>query len=80
MLHVSIALLLLSLVAGIIGFSGLATGYAEAGRVSFAVFMGLFLVCAAVSSWRARSKPEQLRSRRRQHPIGGPGSPPTGIG
>ena len=78
-LQISIVLLLLSLVAGIVGFSGLATDYAPAGQVLFAIFIGLFLLCAVAGAWRARQNAEQSHSNRRQGPFGGPGSQSKGV-
>lgn len=52
MLQLAIVLLLLALVAGALGFSGMMANFAWAAQLLFYVFLVLFLISAAASAMR----------------------------
>lgn len=54
MLQLAIALLLLSLVAAVFGFGGIAANFAGVAQILFFVFIVLFLISAVAGSMRGR--------------------------
>jgi len=55
MLSLAITLFILSVIAGILGFGGLAGGLTSIAQICFFVFIVLFLVSAVTSALRGRA-------------------------
>jgi uncharacterized membrane protein YtjA (UPF0391 family) len=56
MLHLALLFLILSVLAGIVGFAGVGNGVALGARIALLVFLLLFIVFAVASSIRATSR------------------------
>lgn len=55
MLQLAIAMLLLALVAGLLGFTTIAGGLATIAKVAFFIFLVLFIVSAVAHAFRGRT-------------------------
>jgi uncharacterized membrane protein YtjA (UPF0391 family) len=54
MLQLAIVLLLLSLIFGVVGYTGVAMQFAGVAQILFIVFVVLFLISAVASALRGR--------------------------
>jgi uncharacterized membrane protein YtjA (UPF0391 family) len=52
MLQLAIVMLALSLVAGVLGFTGVMAASANVAQILFGVFLALFVIAAIASAWR----------------------------
>lgn len=55
MLHWAISFLVLALIAGVLGFGGIATASIEIAQILFFVFIVLFIISALVGALRGRA-------------------------
>jgi uncharacterized membrane protein YtjA (UPF0391 family) len=55
MLRLAILFLVLSLIAALFGFGGVAAAFADIGRILFVVFLVLFVVAALAAALRGRA-------------------------
>lgn len=55
MLRLSILFLVLALLAAIFGFGGVAVAFADIAKISFVIFLVLFVLAALVGAFRGRA-------------------------
>ena len=55
MLRLAITLLILAVIAGVLGFGGLAGGLSSFAQIAFGVFIVLFLISAVMSALKGKA-------------------------
>ncbi len=57
MLRWAVTFLVIALVAGVLGFSGIAAGAVDIARILFIVFIALFLIAGTIHALKGRAPP-----------------------
>lgn len=57
MLRWALTFFIIALIAGVLGFSGIAAGAVEIARILFVVFLALFILAAVVHALKGKAPP-----------------------